>query len=198
MKTGRFGPYVQLGEPEEKGDKPKRASIPRGLNAEIDLEMALKLLALPREVGMHPETGKPIVAGIGRYGPFVEHEKKYANLDSPDEVFTVGLNRAVSLLADSKKGRGRATQTPIKTLGEHPELGGEIQVLSGRYGPYVKHGKVNATIPKGADPEKITMDEAVKLIAARAENGKASKSKAKPKSTKAKPKKQSANSEASA
>ncbi|MGF1619711.1 MAG: type I DNA topoisomerase [Rhodomicrobiaceae bacterium] len=218
LKTGRFGPYVQLGEAEAKGDKPKRGSIPRGLNAEIDLEMALKLLALPREVGMHPETGKPIVAGIGRYGPFIEHEKKYANLDGPDEVFTVGLNRAVSLLAEPKKGRGgRSAPAPLKSLGAHPELGGEIQVLAGRYGPYVKHGKVNATIPKDSDPEQITLDEAVKLIAARAANGKSApktKAKAKPKTEakaeakpkakaktakpKAKPKASSANSEAPA
>jgi DNA topoisomerase-1 len=198
LKTGRFGPYVQLGEPQEKGDKPKRASIPRGLNAEIDLAMALKLLALPREVGLHPETGKPIVAGLGRYGPFIEHDKKYANLDGPDEVFTVGLNRAVSLLAEPKKGRARAAPKPIKSLGDHPELGGEVQVLSGRYGPYVKHGKVNATIPKDADPEKITIDEAVQLIAARAANGKAPKAKAKAKSAKPKRKSQSANSEAPA
>jgi DNA topoisomerase-1 len=195
LKTGRFGPYVQLGEAEAKGDKPKRSSIPRGLNAEVDLELALKLLALPREVGMHPETGKPIVAGIGRYGPFIEHEKKYANLDGPDEVFTVGLNRAVSLLAEPKKGRGgKGAPAPLKSLGEHPELGGAIQVLAGRYGPYVKHGKVNATIPKDADPEQITLDEAVKLIAARAANGKSApktKAKAKPKTeakTQAKPK----------
>ncbi len=198
LKTGRFGPYVQLGEPLEKGEKPKRASIPRGLNAAIDIDMALKLLALPREIGTHPETGKPIVAGIGRYGPFIEHDKKYANLDSPDEVFNVGLNRAVSLLAEPKKGRARTGQTAIKSLGEHPGLGGEIQIMSGRYGPYVKHGKVNATIPKDADPETITLDEAVKLIAARASNGKAVKPKAKQKNVKGKAKTQSASSEAPA
>ncbi len=196
LKTGRFGPYVQLGEAEEKGEKPKRASIPRGLNAELDLELALKLLALPREVGKHPETGKPIVAGFGRYGPFIEHDKNYANLDSPDEVFTVGLNRAVSLLAEPKKGRGRTTQTAIKSLGEHPELGGKVEVFSGRYGPYVKHGKVNATIPKGTDPEAITMEEAVKLLAARSANGKAPKSKGKTSKTKSKA--SSASSEAPA
>ncbi len=198
LKTGRFGPYVQLGEPEEKGEKPKRASIPRGLTDEVELELALKLLALPREVGKHPETGKPIVAGFGRYGPFIEHDRKYANLDGPEEVFTVGLNRAVSLLAEPKKGSARAAPKSLKSLGEHPELGGEIQVLSGRYGPYVKHGKVNATIPKGTDPEQITVEEAVKLIAARATNGKGSKSKAKAKGGKGKQKSQSANSEASA
>ncbi len=187
LKTGRFGPYFQLGEPKEKGDKPKRASIPRGLDGELDLQMALKLLALPREVGKHPETGNPIVAGFGRYGPFIEHDKKYANLDGPDEVFTVGLNRAVSLLAEPKKGRARSSAAPLKVLGAHPELGGEVQVLAGRYGPYVKHGKVNATIPKDRDPASITMEEAVALIAARAgANGKAApKTKAKAKSASA-------------
>ena len=203
LKVGRFGPYVQLGDTAEKGEKPKRASIPKGLSGEIDLEMALKLLALPREVGSHPETGKPIVAGLGRYGPFIEHDKKYANLDSADEVFTVGLNRAVSLLAEPKKGRAGATQSALKTLGDHPDLGGAVQVFSGRYGPYVKHGKVNATIPKSIEPEAITMAEAVKLIEARAANGKAPKPKAgggggrgaKPK---AKAKTKSAGSEASA
>jgi len=202
LKTGRFGPYVQLGEPEEKGEKPKRASIPRGLNEDVNLELALKLLALPREVGKHPETGKPIMAGIGRYGPFVEHEKKYANLDGPEEVFTVGLNRAVSRLAEPKKGRGGASQTALKSLGEHPELGGEIKVMSGRYGPYVKHGKINATIPKDADPEQVTLDEAVKLIAARADSSKTGKSKPKPKAKaktgKGKQKTSSEKSEASA
>jgi DNA topoisomerase-1 len=184
LKTGRFGPYVQLGEAEAKGEKPKRASIPRGLDVAIDLEFALRLLALPREVGQHPETGKPIVAGFGRYGPFIEHDKNYANLDGPEDVFTVGLNRAVSLLAEPKKGRGQKAQTALKSLGKHPELGGEIHVLAGRYGPYVKHGKINATIPKGTEPEQITVEEAVKLIAERAANGKGAKT-AKPK-TKAK------------
>jgi DNA topoisomerase-1 len=208
LKVGRFGPYVQLGEAAEKGDKPKRASIPKGLSGEIDLAMALKLLALPREVGAHPETGKLIVAGIGRYGPFIEHDKKYANLDSADEVFSVGLNRAVSLLAEPKKGRGGASQSALKNLGDHPELGGSVQVFAGRYGPYVKHGKVNATIPKDIEPEAITMAEAVKLIEARAANGKAPKPKAggrgggakpgaKPKA-KAKTKAKAAGSEASA
>jgi DNA topoisomerase-1 len=201
LKSGRFGPYIQLGDQAEKGEKPKRASIPRGLSGEIDLEMALKLLALPREVGKHPETGSPIVAGFGRFGPFLEHEKKYANLDSPNEVFTVGLNRAVSLLAEPKKGRGgRAAPSALKTLGEHPD-GGPVQVFSGRYGPYVKHGSVNATIPKDIAPENITLDEALKLIAARAANGKAPKPKTKAKGSKAsktKSKAKPAGSEASA
>jgi DNA topoisomerase I len=176
LKNGRFGPYVQLGEAVEKGDKPKRSSIPKGFDAAtIDLEAALKLLRLPREVGKHPETGKPITAGIGRYGPFVEHDGKYANLESADEVFTVGINRAVSVLAEPKKRPARAGQQALKTLGDHPELGGRIELFSGRYGPYVKHGKVNATIPKGTEPEALTLEEAVRLIAARAENGKPAK-----------------------
>ncbi|NJM35457.1 MAG: type I DNA topoisomerase [Rhodomicrobium sp.] len=201
LKTGRFGPYVQLGEPVEKGEKPKRASIPKGLGGELDLELALKLLALPREVGKHPETGKPISAGFGRYGPFLEHNGAYANLESAEDVFTVGLNRAVSLLAEPKKGRARTTAAPLKSLGDHPELGGAIQVLSGRYGPYVKHGKVNATIPKEIKPEEITLEQAVNLIAARSANGKAPKAKAKAKSAKpakSKSKASGASSEASA
>jgi len=168
LRNGRFGPYVQLGE-AQNGEKPKRASVPKGMEAaQVNLAMALRLLALPREVGPHPETGKPIVAGIGRYGPFVEHAGKYANLDSADEVFTVGLNRAVSLLAEAKKGRQRGA-TVLKELGDHPELGGAIQVCDGRYGPYVKHGKINATLPKDAEPNTLSVERAVELIAARAE-----------------------------
>jgi DNA topoisomerase-1 len=184
LKTGRFGPYVQLGA-GDNGDKPKRASIPKGMSAAtLDLEAAIKLLSLPRLVGVHPETGKPITANIGRYGPYVEHDGKYANLDGPEEVFEVGINRAVAVLAEPKKREGRgAAQTALKKLGDHPELGGTVQVMAGRYGPYVKHGKVNATIPKSIEPEALTMEEAVKLLAARAESGKTGKS---AKTTKAK------------
>jgi DNA topoisomerase-1 len=168
LRSGRFGPYVQLGE-AQNGEKPKRASVPKGMDpAQVTLDMALQLLSLPRDVGPHPETGKPIVAGIGRYGPFVEHAGKYANLDSADEVFTVGLNRAVSLLAEAKTRRPRGG-TVLKELGEHPELGGAIQVCDGRYGPYVKHGKINATLPKDADPSEVSVEKAVELIAAKAE-----------------------------
>jgi DNA topoisomerase-1 len=174
LRTGRFGPYVQLGEAEGK-DKPKRAGIPRGWDAaELDLDRALALLALPRTIGSHPETGQPITAGIGRYGPFVLHEGTFANLDSVEEVFSVGINRAVSLLAEKKAGgarRGRATPASLRTLGEHPGEGGPITVRDGRYGPYVNHGKINATLPKGMDPATITLDQAVGLIAARAEKG---------------------------
>ncbi len=171
LRTGRFGPYVQLGEAED-GEKPKRASIPRGMDAAtIDLERALQLLALPREVGLHPETGKPITAGIGRYGPFVLHEGTYANLESLEDVFTIGINRAVTLLAEKAAGGKGKWQRPkaqvLKDLGEHPQ-GGKVEVLSGRYGPYVKHGSVNATLPKGKEPAEVTLEEAIQLLEARA------------------------------
>ncbi|MGA9603087.1 MAG: type I DNA topoisomerase [Methyloceanibacter sp.] len=171
LRTGRFGPYVQLGEGNGK-EKPKRASIPKGTDPDsLELDRALALLALPREVGAHPETGKPILAGFGRYGPYVQHDGKYASLSSPEEVFEVGLNRAVSLLAEKAANRRPRGASVIKELGEHPELGGKVQVLSGRYGPYVKHGKVNATLPKDIEPEQTTLEQAVELIAARSTKG---------------------------
>lgn len=191
LRSGRFGPYVQLGE--NGAEKPKRSSIPKGFDLDgIDLERALTLLALPREIGVHPENGKPITAGFGRFGPYIQNDGKYASLSGPDEVFSVGINRAVSLLAEKAAGRVRRGATVIKDLGEHPELKGAVQVLSGRYGPYVKHGKVNATIPKDRNPEEVTIAEAVELIAARAAKGPAKKparKTAKPKAAKeAKPK----------
>ncbi|MEC9403560.1 MAG: topoisomerase C-terminal repeat-containing protein, partial [Pseudomonadota bacterium] len=171
LRNGRFGPYVQLGEEA----KPKRASLPRGWSApDMDLEKALQLLSLPREVGPHPEDGKMISAGIGRYGPFVLHEGTYANLSTPDEVFSVGINRAVDALAQKRAkggGRGGAAATPLKELGEHPSEGGPINVYDGRYGPYVKHGKINATLPKDTDPKAVTMEQALELIAAKASKG---------------------------
>ncbi|MFN3169230.1 MAG: type I DNA topoisomerase [Hyphomicrobiales bacterium] len=166
LRDGRFGPYVQLGEEA----KPKRASLPKGWDrAEMDLEKALRLLSLPRLVGAHPETGKDIMAGLGRYGPFVLHDGKYANLESVEEVFEVGINRAVTVIAEkaASGGRGRGAPAALKTLGDHPD-GGAVTVHSGRYGPYVKHGKINATIPKDTKPEDVTMDQAIELIAARA------------------------------
>jgi DNA topoisomerase I len=198
LKNGRFGPYIQLGDGED-GEKPKRASIPRGIDAaSISLEYALKLLALPREAGIHPETGKPIMAGFGRYGPYIEHDGKYVKIDA-SEVLTVGLNRAVALLADAAaNGKGKAgTAAPIKVLGEHPSLGGKIEVLSGRYGPYIKFGKVNATIPKDIAPEAVTMEDAVRLIAARQEAGSGAKKRA-GKAKAAKPKPAAANGKAGA
>jgi DNA topoisomerase-1 len=179
MKSGRFGPYIQLGDGED-GEKPKRASIPKGMEqSAINLEYALKLLSLPREVGLHPESGKPVMAGFGRYGPYIEHEGKYVKIDA-DEVLTVGLNRAVALIAETKSGGkgGPRTSAPIKILGEHPEKGGKVEVLSGRYGPYIKFGSVNATLPKEIAPEAVTMDEAVRLIQARIESGGGGKKKA--------------------
>ncbi len=174
LRVGRFGPYLQLGE-GSKDEKPKRSSIPAGMDPNsIDLERALRLLSLPRTVGDHPETGKPITAGLGRYGPFIQHDGMYANLPA-EELFSVGINRAVALLAEKKAGKGgrfqRAAPTVLKELGEHPSKGGKLQVLSGRYGPYVKHGDVNATLPRGKAPEQLTVDEAVQLIAERVAKG---------------------------
>ncbi len=166
LRSGRFGPYVQRGD----GKEPARSSIPKGWKPEdTDLETALRLLSLPRSVGDHPATGKPISAGIGRYGPFVLHDGVYANLDSVEEVFEVGLNRAVSALAEKAEKGGRSrTPSALKDLGEHPQLGGAITVRDGKYGPYVNHGKINATLPKGTDPQSINIEEAVSLIAAKA------------------------------
>ena len=192
LRTGRFGPYVQLGEAVGE-EKPKRSSLPKGVDAAtIDLEKALQLLSLPREVGLHPETGKPITAGLGRYGPFILHDGLYANLELIEDVFSVGLNRAVTLLAEKAAGGGkgrfqRAKPTVLKDLGEHPQGGGKIEVLSGRYGPYVKHDKINATIPNGKDPAAITVEEAVELLAARAAKGPGKKPVRKAKAAKPKP-----------
>jgi DNA topoisomerase-1 len=167
LKTGRFGPYVQLGDATEEVPKPPRASLPKGWEvAETDLEKALMLLSLPRKVGDHPEDGEPVEAGIGRYGPYVKHGRIYANLPEVDEVFTVGMNRAVELIAAKAAGRaGRgAAAAPLKELGEHPGEGGPVNVMSGRYGPYVKWAKVNATLPKELDPQDVTLERAVELI----------------------------------
>ncbi|MBL4601941.1 MAG: hypothetical protein JKY84_04285, partial [Emcibacteraceae bacterium] len=186
--TGRFGPYIQLGEPVEK-EKPKRASIPKGMTPDsIDFERALKLLALPRDVGIHPEDGKIIKAAIGRYGPYVSHSGSFASLKDPEDVFTIGINHAVTLIAEALAKRGKAAE-PIKDLGEHPDGEGNILVMDGRYGPYVKYKRINATIPKDKDPKDITVEEAIELIKARASKGK--KPRAKPKKkvkAKAKPK----------
>jgi DNA topoisomerase-1 len=171
LKAGRFGPYVQLGE----GDKPKRSSLPKGWSpAAMDLEKALRLLRLPREVGAHPEDGAPILAGIGRYGPFVQHNGTYANLSNADEVFEVGLNRAVALLAEKRAGaaaRRGGEPTALKDLGAHPADGQPVRVLSGRYGPYIKHGATNANVPRGADPQSVTLEQAVALLAEREAKG---------------------------
>ena len=171
LMKGRFGPYVQRGQPTDEAPKPPRASLPKGWEpSEIDLERALMLLSLPRRIGLHPEDGLPVEAGIGRYGPFVSHDredgkKTYANLAEVQDVFEIGMNRAVEELAKkAQRGRGRTAAAPLKELGEHPEHGGAVNVMDGRYGPYVKWEKVNATLPKDVTPDAITMDQAVALI----------------------------------
>ena len=189
LKDDRFGPYLEM---EVEGeDKPKRGSLPKGWTPDdLTLEKAVQLIDLPRLVGLHPEDGEPIEAGLGRYGPFVKHGKTYANLPNPEEVFEVGVNRAVDLIAQKKanpRGRGAAAE-PLKALGAHPEDGEPVNVMSGRYGPYVKHGKTNATLPKDISPDSITMAQAVELIAAKAAKGPAKKkAPAKKAATKKKP-----------
>jgi len=174
LRGGRFGPYLQLGEAsKEKGaEKPKRASLPKGLAPDdVDLEKALALLALPREVGIHPDDKEPIIAGVGRFGPYVKHGKTYANLDSSEDVLTVGLNRAVSLIAEKKANPGRGRRfgaDPGKRLGEHPDKGGPITIKNGRYGPYVSHAGINATLPADMTPDTVTLEQAIGLLEARA------------------------------
>ena len=163
---------MQLGEAVE-GEKPKRAGLPEGTEpASVDLELALKLLSLPREVGRHPEDGEPIIAGIGRFGPYVQHGKTYANLESGDEVFNIGLNRAVTLIAEKiAKGprAGPLRRRPRPRARRPSRQGGPVVVKNGRYGPYVTHDGVNATLPSDMTPETITLEEAVALLDARAE-----------------------------
>jgi DNA topoisomerase-1 len=171
LKTGRFGPYV------ERGDK--RASIPKDIPVEdVSTEVAEKLLSLPREIGPHPETGKPITASIGRYGPYLAHEGKYARLNSTAEVFETGMNAAVAKLADAAAGGGRqrgASREPIAVLGKHPANGKDLKVMAGRYGPYVSDGTTHATLPKGADPKAVTLEDAARLIDEKAAKGPAPK-----------------------
>jgi len=175
LRDGRFGPYVQKGAPTEAMPKPPRASVPKGMAIEaVDLHKALDLLSLPRRVGDHPDDGAPVEAGIGRFGPYVRHGRTYANLDDPDEVFTVGMNRAVELLAARAAGAGRGRRgapSPLREIGTHPDDGAPVQVMSGRYGPYVKWGKVNATLPKDAAPEAVSLDTAVALLAEKVAKG---------------------------
>jgi DNA topoisomerase-1 len=160
VKSGRFGRYVQSGE--------KRTTIPKDV-ADLDMAVALKLLSLPREVGLHPETGLPIVANLGRYGPYLLHDGKYANLKETAELFEIGMNAAVVKLAEPKSGRGQRTPAePLALLGAHPETGVEVKVLNGRFGPYITDGAVNANVPKGTDPKAVTLAEAVVLLAERA------------------------------
>ena len=171
LRKGPYGVYVQLGESED-GGKPKRVSLPRGLKpADIDLDTARRLLALPREIGRHPETGEGIIAGIGRFGAYLKHGGAYKSLAAEDDVLTIGLNRAVSLLAEPGKAR-RGAPTPLRGLGSHPTDGEPVNLFRGRYGPYVSHAGLIASLPKALDSETITLDQAVELLQAQAAKGK--------------------------
>lgn len=178
MRDGRFGPYIQLGE----GEKPKRSSLPKGMSpANVTLEKALALLSLPREVARHPESGEPILVGIGRFGPYVQHGKVYANIDKGDDVLELGANRAIDLIVAKESGGGRrggAAATPGRALGDHPS-GGALEVKAGKYGPYVAWGKIFATLPKAMAPDSITLEQAIELVNAKAEAKGGTKGKAK-------------------
>lgn len=166
-KVGPYGPYVE--RETEEGEKPKRASLPSGTDiASVDLETALKYLSLPREIGTDPASGEKVFAGEGRYGPYVRQGKTFASLRNPQEMFTVGLEEAVALIEQKKKGGGKRV---IKALGVHEPSGNSIDVLEGRYGPYVSDGNVNATLPKGMDPDEVDMETAVDLLARKAAKG---------------------------
>lgn len=180
LANGRFGPYVQLGETPEKAakgakePKPKRASLPPGTNeADVDLRLALRLLSLPRELGVHPESGQPVVASVGRFGPYIKHGDEFRSIGPDDDVYTVSLERARELLAQPKQSRRRqaAAKTVIRELGPREEGGASIKIYEGRYGPYVSDGKVNASLPKGTDPDGVGLPEAVQLLEARAAAG---------------------------
>lgn len=171
LRKGPYGHYVQLGE-GDNGDKPKRVSLPRGMKpSEIELETALRLLSLPRDIGRHPETGETITAGIGRFGPYVKHGTVYKSLSAEDDVLTIGLNRAVSLLAEPGKGK-RAAPTPLRVLGEHPSDSQPVALFRGRYGPYVSHDGLIASLPKAMDAETVTLETALELLKEQIAKGK--------------------------
>ena len=180
LKDGRFGPYIQLGDAGEDNEKPKRSGLPKDMRpADMTLDYALRLLSLPRLVGKHPETGEDITADLGRYGPYLKHGKQSASLDTVDEIFEIGVNRAVTVIAEKKSKAPARGSSVIKELGEHPDDGKPVNVMNGRYGPYVKHNKINATIPKDEEPDSVTLERALELIAARAAKTGAGKKKAK-------------------
>ena len=192
---GRFGPYVQRGPVTEEQPKPPRQSIPKAwVPEDITLEQGLLLLSLPREIGAHPEDGVMIWSNIGRYGPYLKHADSIsnrggtnANLESIEDVFEIGMNRAVEVLASKPKRGKAAPATPLKELGEHPD-GGPVNVMKGRYGPYVKWEKVNATLPETVEPENVTLEYALELVAEKAAK-KSGRKKAPAKKTAAKKKK---------
>jgi len=172
LRDGRFGAYVQQGE----GEKPKRASLPKTMApAELSLDQAIGLLSLPREVAKHPETKEPVLAGIGRYGPYVQHGKTYANIGKDEDILSIGANRAIDLIVAKESGLtgrrfGKAESSAARALGEHPS-GGGVTIKAGRFGPYVQHGKINATLPRDADPTTFSLDEALALLAAKSAGG---------------------------
>ncbi|MDP4028514.1 MAG: type I DNA topoisomerase [Gallionella sp.] len=174
LLRGPYGHYVQLGE-AVKGEKikPKRVSWPKEMPLEqADLAAALKLLSLPRELGAHPETGKKVIVNIGRFGPYIGHDGKFKSIPRSDSIFDIGLDRAVELLAQAREGNA-----VLRVLGEHPDDKASVEICSGRYGPYARHGKVNATLPKGVSPDEVTLEEALELIAAKAAKGETGKAK---------------------
>ena len=161
--SGRYGPYVQLGEVTEENKKPKRVSLLKGMKPEdVDFDLATSLLELPRTLGEHPDTGKVVKAGVGRYGPFVLHDGTFKSLKKDDNFLTVDLDRAIALLKE--KGKGSRGSSTIAELGNHPETDKPVKVMTGRYGPYLKYGKKNISLPKGTEPEKVSMGDAVRLI----------------------------------
>jgi DNA topoisomerase-1 len=169
LKTGRFGPYVERA-PLSDDDKPKRSGLPAKMSAaDVDLDTALRLLTLPREVGIHPETGKKITAGLGRFGPFILHDGTYANLKDPEELFEIGVNRAVTILAEKVARAEERAGKVLKELGNHPDTGKPVQLREGKYGPYIKHGSTNATLPKSTTPEDVTLEAALALVAEKEE-----------------------------
>ena len=174
LLRGPYGYYVQLGEVEEGSKKkPKRVSWPKDISLDdASLELALQLLQLPKELGHHPESGKPVIVNIGRFGPYIGHDGKFKSIPKGDNILTIGLERAVELLAQA-----RTSNTVLRELGLHPDDQKPIEVCNGRYGPYVRHGKINATLPKDIGPDEVTLEEALNLIAIRLEKKPASKGK---------------------
>ncbi|TAJ34676.1 MAG: type I DNA topoisomerase, partial [Reyranella sp.] len=177
LRNGPYGLYLQIGEAvpktkEAPAVKPKRASLLKGMTPDdVTLEKALAILALPRELGPHPEDGEPILAGVGRFGPYVKHGTKYKSIPADESVLEIGMNRAVALLAEAKVARGRAAAKPLRVVGNHPADEAPIELYDGRYGQYVKHGGINATVPRDLKPEELTIDQAVSLLAERAAKG---------------------------
>ena len=184
LRNGPYGLYLQIGEAvpktkEAPAVKPKRASLLKGMTPDdVTLEKALAILSLPRELGPHPEDKEPVLAGVGRFGPYVKHGTKYKSIPADESVLEIGMNRAVALLAEAKVARGRAAAKPLRVIGNHPADEAPIELFDGRYGQYVKHGGINATVPRDLKPEELTVDQAVSLLAERAAKGGGKKPKA--------------------